>query len=76
MPRKKQYEEVAYYSLSPETKRGIFIVFLFIVAILCVLSFLGLAGRAGFYIDWGLGIVFGWGRFFLPLVLIMKQNCR
>ena len=71
MPRKKQYEEVAYYSLSPETKRGIFIVFLFIVAILCVLSFLGLAGRAGFYIDWGLGIVFGWGRFFLPLVLII-----
>ena len=41
------------------------------MAILCVLSFLGLAGRAGFYIDWGLGIVFGWGRFFLPLVLII-----
>ena len=71
MPRKKKYEEVAYYSLSPETKRGIFIVFLFIVAILCVLAFLGLAGKAGFYIDWGLGIVFGWGRFLLPLVLII-----
>jgi len=63
-------EEVEYYSLSPETKRGIFIIFIFTLALICALSFLNLAGRAGLYADWGLAVVFGWGRFFLPVGLI------
>lgn len=72
MARKKRrrYEEVEYYSLSPETKRGIIIVFLFTVSLICILSFLSLAGIAGVYVDFALGIVFGWGRYLLPLVLI------
>jgi DNA segregation ATPase FtsK/SpoIIIE, S-DNA-T family len=73
MARKKRrkYEEVEYYSLSPETKRGIIIVFLFAVSLICILSFLNLAGVAGTYVDLGLGIVFGWGRYLLPLILIL-----
>ncbi|MFH0779725.1 MAG: DNA translocase FtsK 4TM domain-containing protein [Parcubacteria group bacterium] len=68
-PQKEQYVE--YYSLSPETKRGIFIVFIFIVAIVSVLSFLSLAGRAGVYIDFAFGVAFGWGRYIVPLILII-----
>jgi DNA segregation ATPase FtsK/SpoIIIE, S-DNA-T family len=68
--KRKRYQEVEYYSLSPETKKGIIIIFLFIIAIISILSFLGIAGTAGTYIDWGLGIVFGWGRFIFPLILI------
>ncbi len=73
MARKKnpKYEEVEYYSLSPETKKGILIIFLFAVSLISVLSFLNLAGRAGVSIDWVLGIVFGWGRYIIPLILIV-----
>ncbi|MFH1780830.1 MAG: DNA translocase FtsK 4TM domain-containing protein [Candidatus Nealsonbacteria bacterium] len=67
---RRRYQDVEYYSLSPETKKGIIIVFLFIVAIISVLSFLGVAGTAGTYIDWAFGIAFGWGRFIVPLILI------
>jgi len=73
MPRKyrgRRYEEVEFYSLSPETKKGILIIFLFVIAIIAILSFLNLAGTAGVYIDWALGIALGWGRFILPLLLI------
>ncbi|MBT5338009.1 hypothetical protein HOL46_02010 [Candidatus Falkowbacteria bacterium] len=68
--KSKRYQEVEYYNLSPETKKGIIIIFLFIIAIICILSFLDLAGKAGVYIDWALGITLGWGRFIFPLILI------
>lgn len=68
--RKQRYQEIEYYSLSPETKKGVLIIFFFLVAIVSILSFLGLAGKAGIYIDWGLGIALGWGRFILPIILI------
>ncbi len=72
MARKKarRYEEVTYYRLSPETKRGILIVSLFAIALICVLGFLNLAGIAGLYVDFGLGVAFGWGRFLFPIVLL------
>lgn len=68
--RRSRYQEIEYYNLSPETKRGIFIIALFLVALLSILSFLNLAGTAGLYIDLGLGLAFGWGRYLFPLVLI------
>ncbi|KKR04021.1 MAG: translocase FtsK protein [Parcubacteria group bacterium GW2011_GWC2_39_14] len=72
MGRKKRhrYEEVEYYRLSPETKRGILIVSLFALAIICVLGFLNLASIAGVYVDFGLGVAFGWGRFLFPIILL------
>jgi S-DNA-T family DNA segregation ATPase FtsK/SpoIIIE len=69
--KKPKYEEVEYYSLSPETKKGILIIFLFAVSLISVLAFLNLAGKAGIYIDWVLGIVFGWGRYIIPLILVV-----
>jgi len=68
--KKRRYEEVEYYRLSPETKRGILIVSLFALAIICVLGFLNLAGIAGVYVDFGLGVAFGWGRFLFPIILL------
>ena len=68
--KRAQYREVEYYHLSPETKKGIFIIFLFTIALISILSFLSLAGTAGLYIDWVLGLAFGWGRFIVPIILI------
>jgi len=69
--KRARYEEASYYSLSPETKKGIIVIFLFTIALLSILSFLNLAGTAGVYLDFGFGIIFGWGRFLIPLVLII-----
>ncbi|MBU1132146.1 DNA translocase FtsK [Patescibacteria group bacterium] len=69
--KKQKYTEVEYYSLSPETKKGIVIVALFAFAVICILSFLGIAGRAGFYLDMGMGIAFGWGRYLFPILLML-----
>jgi S-DNA-T family DNA segregation ATPase FtsK/SpoIIIE len=56
--------------MSPETKRGLAIVFIFTLTLICALSFLNFAGKAGVYVDWGLAVAFGWGRFFLPVLLL------
>jgi len=69
--KNKNYEEVEYYSLSPETKKGILIVLLFAVSLISILGFLGLAGKVGIYIDFVLGMGFGWGRYLIPFILII-----
>lgn len=66
--KKRRYQE-EYYSLSHETKKGILIIALFAISLIVILSFLNLAGTAGIYIDKMFGIVFGWGRYFLPIIL-------
>ena len=65
-----RYREEEFHSLNPDAKRGIVIVLIFVLALLSVLSFLNLAGMIGEYIDIGLGIAFGWGRFLFPIILI------
>src|SRR6267142_1087671 len=57
-------------SLDPETRKGVFTVFLFLVAILILLSMFGLAGRFGELVDAGVSQVFGWDKIFFPFVLI------
>ncbi|MBI4281481.1 DNA translocase FtsK 4TM domain-containing protein, partial [Candidatus Uhrbacteria bacterium] len=57
--------------LSRETKQGILVVFLFAVAFLGFLSLLGLAGMVGAGIDHWLGVLFGWTRFLLPVMLLI-----
>jgi len=69
--RRRRYQDVEYYSLSPETKKGIIVILLFTISIISILSFLSLAGTAGTYIDYALGIVFGWGRYLIPLFLVL-----
>ena len=57
--------------MSPETKRGIFVVLVFGLAALSLLSILNLAGTAGEQINLGLKYVFGWDKLLLPFVLIL-----
>lgn len=58
-------------ALSPETKRGIIIVLLFVAAALIIFSLFNLAGALGTYIKQGVGSVFGWGTYLVPLILVL-----
>lgn len=55
--------------LDDDTRRGISVVVLFVLAIISGLSFLGLAGAAGQGVTTALGTVFGWTRFAIPFAL-------
>ncbi|MBU1130868.1 DNA translocase FtsK [Patescibacteria group bacterium] len=66
--RQIEYEETGL--LSAETKKGIAIVLLFVMAIITVLSLFNLAGALGSYIKPALTSVMGWGIYFLPVILI------
>ncbi len=57
--------------LKKETKHGIALTILFLVGALSVLSLFGWAGGFGNTINDGLGRLFGWGKFAVPLVLLL-----
>nr|PIY94214.1 MAG: cell division protein FtsK [Candidatus Komeilibacteria bacterium CG_4_10_14_0_8_um_filter_37_78] len=57
--------------LSPETKKGIFIIIIFLIALLSLLSMLDLAGNFGLYVKAFLGIIFGWGRWLVAVLLLI-----
>jgi S-DNA-T family DNA segregation ATPase FtsK/SpoIIIE len=69
MPRRRKPFKIDF-SLDPETRKGIFTVFLFLAAILILLSMFGLAGRFGQMVDTGVSQIFGWDKLFVPFVLI------
>jgi len=58
-------------ALSDETKKGIFIVLLFVIAFITVFALFDLAGALGIYVKQGLGATFGWGIYLLPVILIL-----
>lgn len=85
MPRrakKTTADEIEFYQLSPEAKNGILIIFLFLISIIIILSFLQLAGQVGFYIDYIFSLAFGWGKYLLPIVILwlaywqIKKNAK
>lgn len=57
--------------LDSGTRRGIIIILLFLIAVLSILSFFGLAGRVGEFLENILGIIFGWGAYLVPLILLL-----
>jgi len=57
--------------LYDETKKGISAVLLFVVALITALSAFGAAGEAGNLLYKGLGLLFGWGYFLVPLSLVL-----
>jgi S-DNA-T family DNA segregation ATPase FtsK/SpoIIIE len=57
--------------MNPETKRGLFIVFLFALAGISILSLLDLAGNAGQVIKNSLASSFGLGRYLIPVILML-----
>lgn len=63
-------EEVETYSWTDAngTQRGLLVIFLFSVAVLSFLSFIDAAGDLGGWIDTGLGWLFGWGRYAIPVI--------
>lgn len=67
MARKKQKEERL---LSPEAKRTLYAILLFLVSIFMILGAMGLAGIAGKTVHKGLLFLFGYGFIFVPLSLI------
>jgi S-DNA-T family DNA segregation ATPase FtsK/SpoIIIE len=58
------------FSLDPETKRGVAVVFLFAFAVLILLSVFDLAGTFGKALDEGIAYVFGWDRLLIPFFLM------
>lgn len=72
MAKKKSAEKQSVMpdiSISPETRRGILVVFLYALAVLAALSIFNLAGAFGEILDQGLTGLFGWDRVVLPIVL-------
>jgi S-DNA-T family DNA segregation ATPase FtsK/SpoIIIE len=68
---KRNNKEKRDPTITSETKRGIFVIILFTLAGISLLSFFNLAGEAGRLIDHGLKIVLGWSYFLFPLILII-----
>ncbi len=57
-------------SLSPETRRGAAIVFLFAFSFLLLLGRFDLAGSFGKSLDDGIAYVFGWDMFIIPFMVL------
>ncbi len=55
----------------PETKRWIFIIFLFAIAGISFLGLFDLAGSLGVFIDHILSLFLGWAKFIFPLILVV-----
>ncbi len=58
------------FSVDPETRKGVGIVFLFAFSVLMLLGIFGLAGALGQALDAAVSYVFGWDRLLLPFFLI------
>lgn len=56
--------------INPEIQRSLGVIFLFILAGLCILSYFNLGGAAGFYINKMTGLIFGQLRLIFPLAII------
>jgi len=67
----KELEERKRLNLKEETKKSIVSVVLFSLALILILGLLGLAGRFGQWFSKILYFLFGWGYYFLPLLLIL-----
>ena len=57
--------------LDPDTKRGIFIVLILAIGAISLLGLFDLAGMIGDYIKIGLTLAFGWGKWVIPVILLM-----
>lgn len=58
--------------LASATRLGIGAIVLFTAAALSLLSFFGVAGVLGRWINEGLTLLFGWGHFIIPILLVVS----
>jgi len=73
MSRRKtsvNYQEEESLGLKPETKRAIFVILLFTLAALSVLSIFDMAGSFGRVLNFALAYIFGWGIWLFILILL------
>lgn len=68
--RKKSRARKEGFILSPEVKKGIWVLVLFLVAAFSVLALFNAAGTAGKHWHEFMKLFFGWGSFFVPLLLV------
>jgi S-DNA-T family DNA segregation ATPase FtsK/SpoIIIE len=61
---------IGHWTLAPETKRGIVIVFIFLVSFLGLLSMFEAAGAFGHYFSSGLAYLFGWADWLFLILLL------
>lgn len=69
--RKRSFTSGGGFSLSNDTKRGIFIIILFSLSFLSILSFFQATGDIGTYITGILGSAFGWADWIFPILLLI-----
>lgn len=69
--KKSRPERAPKIDLSPEAKRGILAVAFFALAAISILSLFDLGGVAGGYLIKSLSLIFGWGKFFIPVILVI-----
>ncbi|PJB20611.1 MAG: hypothetical protein CO117_00425, partial [Flavobacteriaceae bacterium CG_4_9_14_3_um_filter_33_16] len=69
--RRRQLSFFEKMNLNPDINRGLLAIFLFIAGALAALSFFGLAGVAGHFIDALLAIAFGQVRYTFPIILLL-----
>ena len=58
--------------LHSDAKRSIAAVFLFALSLLFLLAYFEAAGVLGEWLDMGLGMLLGWGKWLLPLLTIIS----
>lgn len=66
----KQQEEEADWELNPATKKAIFIILIFTLAFLSILSIFGLAGAFGRVLNYGLSYAFGYADWLFIVILL------
>jgi len=64
------YVRIPHFDLDPDTKRGIFIVIIFALGALSILGLFDLAGVFGEYLKSFLTLMFGWGRWIIPVIFL------
>ncbi|MDP3043134.1 MAG: DNA translocase FtsK 4TM domain-containing protein [bacterium] len=57
-------------NLDPDIKRGIFIVLILALGAISLLSLFDLAGGLGVYLEKGIMLAFGWGKWLFPFILL------
>lgn len=69
--RKEQDVLEESWSISPDTKKAIFTVLIFLFAFLSILSVFDLAGAFGRYLSFALSYAFGWADWLFILILLL-----
>ena len=56
--------------IDPDTRRGIIIMLIFAFGAICLLGLFDLAGALGGYLAHFQALVFGWGKWLFPIILL------